>query len=195
MEDYTIVHAELRQQALAALARLTKADREERTQAVEARLFDFANFLEARIVMMYIAAEGEVDTYHMIQRAFEYHKIVVLPAFDAQRKEIQLFKIDSLENDLRSGASGAAEPDVQRCRPVPLDVVDIAILQAMALDEKGGRIGRGGRHFDRLIPMLAVTTRKVALGFEEQILPQIPMESHDKYVDIIITNQRTIYKI
>ncbi|MDO9110759.1 MAG: hypothetical protein Q7U40_08895 [Desulfatirhabdiaceae bacterium] len=33
------------------------------------------------------------------------------------------------------------------------------------------------------------------MAFEEQIIPQAPMESHDKHVDIIITNERTIYKI
>lgn len=195
MEDYSIVHAELRQQALAAIEKLSKAEREERTRAIEARLFDFANFLEARIVMIYLPGEGEVDTRKIIQRALDYNKIVVLPAFDPQRKDVRLLKIDNLADDLRRDASGLAGPDPQRCRQVPLDVVDIAILPAVALDEKGGRIGRGERYFDRLIPMLAVTIRKVALGFEEQLLPQIPMESHDKFVDIIITNQRTIYKI
>jgi 5-formyltetrahydrofolate cyclo-ligase len=195
MEDHTSVHAELRQQALAALEQLSTAEREARTRAIEARLFDFANFLEARIVMMYLPGPGEVDTRDMIRRALDYNKIVVLPEFSQQRKEVRLLKIDNLEADLCSDASGLAGPDPQRCRQVPLDVVDIAILPAVALDEKGGRIGRGDRSFDRLIPLLAVTTRKVALGFEEQILPQIPMESHDKFVDIIITNQRTIYKI
>jgi 5-formyltetrahydrofolate cyclo-ligase len=46
-----------------------------------------------------------------------------------------------------------------------------------------------------LIPKLAITTRKVALTIEEQIVPQIPMEAHDKHVDIIITDRRIIYKI
>ena len=65
----------------------------------------------------------------------------------------------------------------------------------MALDEKGGRIGSGNGYYDRLIPRLAITTRKVALAFEEQIIPQVPIESHDKHVDIIITENRVIYKI
>ena len=78
---------------------------------------------------------------------------------------------------------------------VPLDVVDIAILPAIGLDEKGGRLGGGLELYDLLMPRLAPTTRKVALGFEEQIVPQIQMDSQDRFVDIIITNQRTIYKI
>jgi 5-formyltetrahydrofolate cyclo-ligase len=43
--------------------------------------------------------------------------------------------------------------------------------------------------------MLPNTARKVSLAFEEQILGTIPTESHDKSVDIIITEKRIIYKI
>ena len=46
-----------------------------------------------------------------------------------------------------------------------------------------------------LIPKLPITTRKVAVALEEQLVPLIPMESHDKFVDIIITDNRVIYKI
>jgi 5-formyltetrahydrofolate cyclo-ligase len=76
-----------------------------------------------------------------------------------------------------------------------MDCLDIALIPAVALDEKGGRIGSGEGYYDRFIPKLPITTRKVALAFEEQILPQVPMESHDKHVDIIITEKRIIYKI
>jgi 5-formyltetrahydrofolate cyclo-ligase len=42
---------------------------------------------------------------------------------------------------------------------------------------------------------LPITTRKLGLAMEEQNYQQLPMESHDKYVDIIITDKRVIYKI
>ncbi len=195
MEDQHTTREELRQQIAAVMARLSPAERKERTQAVEARLFDFANFLEARIVMMYIAVEGEVDTRAMLLRALQYNKIVVLPAFLPESREVRLLKIDSLDNQLIQGPTGLFEPNPKHCKKVPMDVVDIAVLPAIGLDEKGGRLGCNPDYYERLIPRLAATTRKVALGFEEQILPQIPMESQDRFVDIIITNQRTIYKI
>ena len=53
----------------------------------------------------------------------------------------------------------------------------------------------GWGYYDRMIPKLPVTTRKVSITLEEQIIPQAPMESHDRYVDIIITDKRIIYKI
>lgn len=195
MEDHQGTKDELRQQAMAAAAQLSAAERSERTQAVGQRLFDFANFLEAHIVAMYLPAEAEVDTRGMIRRAFEFNKIVVLPVFDAETKEGHLYKVDSLDSHLRDGPRGGEQPDPARCKQVPLEVVDIAIIPAVALDEKGGRIGSGAGFYDRLMPRLALTTRKVALAFESQLLPQIPMESHDKFVDIIITDQRIIYKI
>jgi len=78
---------------------------------------------------------------------------------------------------------------------VPVECIDIAIIPGVAFDEKGGRIGSGEGYYDRLIPKLPITTRKVALAFENQIIRQIQMESHDKHVDIIITEKRIIYKI
>ncbi|HDI59105.1 MAG TPA: 5-formyltetrahydrofolate cyclo-ligase [Desulfobacteraceae bacterium] len=195
MEDQHTTKQELRQQIISVLENLSEAERAERTQAIEARLFEFANFLEARIVMMYMPGPGEVDTRAMIQKALQYNKIVVLPSFAPGNKNIALLKIDDLGSQLIEGPSGIAQPDPKRCKQVPLDVVDIAILPAIGLDEKGGRLGGGLEVYDLLMPRLAPTTRKVALGFEEQIVPQIHMESQDRFVDIIITNQRTIYKI
>ena len=78
---------------------------------------------------------------------------------------------------------------------VPLDCLDIAMVPGIAMDEKGARIGSGQGYYDRLIPDLPITTRKVGLIFEDQILPVIPMESHDKHIDIVITEDRVIYKI
>ena len=96
---------------------------------------------------------------------------------------------------LKRGQDGSLEPNIIRCKTVTIECIDIAIIPGLAFDEKGGRIGSGKGYYDRLIPRLAITTRKVALTLEEQIVPQIPMESHDKYVDIIITDKRIIYKI
>jgi 5-formyltetrahydrofolate cyclo-ligase len=73
--------------------------------------------------------------------------------------------------------------------------VNLAIIPGIAFDVRGGRIGYGTGFYDRFIPDLDITTRKVALAFECQIVPQIPMEPHDRYTDIIITEERIVYKI
>jgi 5-formyltetrahydrofolate cyclo-ligase len=168
---------------------------EANTRIIENRLFEFANFLESKIVMLYVSGTNEVATDNIIKRAYDYNKIVVLPAFDAARATMNLMKVDNPDKDMINGPRGILEPDPARCKAVPLDCIDIAIVPGVAMDEKGGRVGSGDGYYDRIIPDLPITTRKVGLAFEGQLVPQVPMESHDKHVDIIITERRVIYKI
>jgi 5-formyltetrahydrofolate cyclo-ligase len=160
---------------------------EANTRRIQERLFEFANFLESKIVMLYVNAANEVATEAIIARTYDLNKIVVLPAFDMSTSTITPMKVDHPDKDLIVGQRGIREPDPQRCKQVPLDCIDIAIVPGVAMDEKGGRIGSGDGYYDRLIPDLPITTRKVGLVFEGQLVPQVPMESHDKHVDIIIT--------
>jgi len=196
MEDIQIIKQDIRNEMETTLAALSPAARKEKLTAIETRLFEFANFLEAGICLLYVAGPSELPMDGIIRRSFEYNKIVILPAFHENRKTMTLLKVDNPDTDLVvTGVRGVLEPDPSRCKQVPIECVDIAVIPAVALDEKGGRIGTGRGYYDRLIPQLPMTTRKVALGFEEQVIQQVPMESHDRHVDIVITEKRTIYKI
>jgi 5-formyltetrahydrofolate cyclo-ligase len=195
MEEIRETKDEIRNNIAKTLAELTESETEENTKKIETRLFEFANFLESNIALLYIKSTSEVDSLDIIKRCFTYNKIVILPAFDTTKHEMKLMKIDNIDNDLILGPRGIMEPDSSRCNVVPIECIDIAIIPGVAFDEKGGRIGSGEGYYDRLIPKLPITTRKVALSFESQIIPQVHMESHDKFVDIIITEKRIIYKI
>lgn len=195
MEEIQITKSQIREEIAKKIGALSAKEIAEKTKAIENSLFDFANFLESKITLLYVNNEHEIQTANILKRAFAYNKIVVLPAYNAQNFEMELKKVDNLEKDLCMGPRQILQPDETSCKVVPIDKIDIAIIPAIALDEKGGRIGSGKGYYDRLIPRLAITTRKVALAFEDQIIPQVPIESHDKHVDIIITEDRVIYKI
>jgi 5-formyltetrahydrofolate cyclo-ligase len=166
-----------------------------KTGEIENRLFGFANFLEANIVLLYANKDYEVPTRDMLKKCLTFNKILVLPAFDTEKTLMTPMKVDNPDTDLKTGPRNNLEPDPNRCRIVPIESIDIAIIPGIVFDEKGGRIGSGEGYYDRFMPKLSVTTRKVALAFESQILPQVPIESHDKHVDIIISEKRVIYKI
>jgi 5-formyltetrahydrofolate cyclo-ligase len=167
----------------------------ERTRQIEDRLFEFANFLEAKIVLLYLNGKLDVASRSIIQKSYDLNKIVVLPVLSPESLKLTLLKVDNLDADLIPDGSGKIVPDPDRCKRVPIDRIDIALIPGVAFDEKGGRIGVGDGFYDRLIPKLPATTRKVALAFDDQVLAHVPMESHDKHVDIIITEKRIIYKI
>ena len=195
MEEIQKTKADIRKEIAAAIGRLSADELAEKTSLIENRLFNFANFLEAKIALMYIENPNEVKSAEIIRRTFDKNKIVVLPLVKTDTKKFKLFKIDDFAKDLKPGQNGILQPDPGRCRTVPIDCIDIAIIPGVAFDEKGGRIGSGDGYYDRFIPHLPVTTRKVALALDDQIIPQVPIESHDKHVDIIITDKRIIYKI
>ena len=178
--------------------RLTAFSEEElnkKRQHVEDRLFDFANFNESKIVLLYVKDGIELDTKSIIQKSFEKNKIIVLALPGAEKHKFTLMRISNLEEDLIAGPDGNMEPDPTRCKVVPIDRIDIAIIPGIAFDEKGGRVGSDDGYYDRLVSRLPITTRKIAVAYEEQVVQQIPMDSRNKHVDIIITDTRVIYKI
>ncbi|MCK4468900.1 MAG: 5-formyltetrahydrofolate cyclo-ligase [Desulfobacterales bacterium] len=195
MENIKEKKREIREDMAKKLKEFSAGELIEKTREIEERLFEFANFLESKVVLLYMHANSEVVTNDIIKRCFESNKIVVLPAFDTTKHTMQLMRIDSLDSGLKPGPRGVPEPDPKHCKVVPIDCIDIAIIPGVAFDEKGGRIGSGKGYYDRLIPKLSITTRKVALALESQIIQQVPVESHDKHVDIVITEKRIIYKI
>ncbi len=195
MDEIQEKKLEIRTNVLNAMEGLSEEDFTAKNNRIFNRIFGFANFLEAKIVLLHMDNINLEFAQQLVKQSLKDGKIVVLPAFDPTTFKMTLSKIDNVENDLCSGPRGLLEPDPDRCKQVPIECVDIAIIPGVAFDEKGGRIGSGQGYYDRFIPELPVTTRKVALAFEDQVLPLIPMESHDKHVDIVITEKRIIYKI
>jgi 5-formyltetrahydrofolate cyclo-ligase len=170
-------------------------DRQKKQDAVEERLFDFANFIESKVALLYLRRRSEVDTINIIKRSMKKGKKIVLPLVDREKSKTTLYKIENLKDDLKMGPNDYLEPDPDRCKPVPADQIDIAVVPGLAFDEKGGRIGILDNFYDRFIARLPMTTRKVAIAFEEQVVSQVPADSRNKFIDIIITDKRTIYKI
>ena len=195
MEDLKLKKQEIRSQVEEKLDALPEQKILEKYGLIEDQLFDFANFREAEVTLLYINQPHEVNTANILKRCSQSTKDIVLPLFNGDGNGTRLYKISDIEKDLRIGPANILEPDPDRCKPVPIDDVDIAIIPGIAFDEKGGRLGIGNGRYDRIISKLPITARKVSCATEEQMAPLIPMESHDKYVDIIITEKRIIYKI
>lgn len=194
MEDIKEKKAVIRNGMISAVAAFDTKKQAKKSEKIQERLFNFANFKEANIVLLFVDRDIKLAYKTIVEHCLSKSKIVVLPAFDQKNFRMTLLKVDDY-GDLTGGPRGILEPNASRCKKVPIDRVDIALIPGLAFDEKGGRIGSGDGFYDRLIPKLPITTRKVALACEEQIVQQVPMESHDKYVDIIVTDKRVIYKI
>ena len=68
---------------------------------------------------------------------------------------------------------------------------EICITPGIAFTASGHRLGWGEGHYDRYFTAHP-TTLKIALAYDFQVLPKLPISKHDKMVDLIITEKRII---
>ena len=196
MEDIKEKKMLLRADVDARLKKLTPLEVSQKLRKIEDRLFDFANFMEAKTVLFYMAETGAVPTENILENILLLEKTLILPFFREEKPGVKLFKVETLSRDVVDGPRpGTKSPNTSRCKELSIETVDIAFIPGIVFDEKGNRLGQGLGRYDYLIPRLPLTTRKVALAFEEQIVSQVMTDSSDKAVDIIITDQRILYKI
>lgn len=71
----------------------------------------------------------------------------------------------------------------------PFDTVDLVVVPGVAFDLDGGRLGRGGGHYDRLLAALPEATVRVGLAHTTQLVTFVPREEHDEFVDIVVTDR------
>jgi len=177
------------------LATFSSEEMAKKQEIIEGKLLEFANFLEAEQALLYVRRASEMPTDKILRISLAARKGIVLPAFSESKHAISLFRINDLDADLKKSSSDRMEPKPDSCKKIALEDIDIAVIPGLAFDEKGGRIGFGEGFYNRLIAKLPETTRKIAIAFEEQIVEHVPMDSRKHNLDIIITDQRTIYKI
>ena len=177
------------------LDQFTKEELAKKYETIERNLFGFANFMESALIFLYTPVSSEIPTQRIIKQALQIEKQLVLPVLNNTKKMINLYKITDFEKDLVINDNDILEPNIKKCKRIPLEDIDIAIIPGLAFDDKGGRIGFGNDFYKRLISRLPETCRKISLAYEEQVVDQIQMESRKYTVDIIITDKRVIYKI
>ena len=177
------------------LDKFTIEELAQKYETIEHKLFEFANFMESEMIFLYTPQSSEIPTEKIIQKALYIEKQIVLPVLISTKNVINIYKITDFNKDLVTNNNDILEPNIKKCKKIPLEDIDIAIIPGLAFDDKGGRVGFGNDYYRRLISKLPETCRKISLAYEEQVVDQIQMESRKYTVDIIITDKRIIYKI
>jgi 5-formyltetrahydrofolate cyclo-ligase len=176
----------LRKEILSLLAGQSAEERDRKSLAIQEKLFRHPFFRKADTVCFFVSLPREVDTHPMIERALAEKKKVLVPRVDLENKELKLKEVRDLHRDLMPGVLGILEPQAS-APDGRLDQIGCLIVPALAFDEKGYRLGRGGGFYDRLLSKLPVGAHTIGLGFSFQLLDSIPLEDHDRAVESVLT--------
>ena len=159
-----------------------------RTRAICARLTELSAFAHARVVVGYTAYRKEADPAAALVLAEQAGKRVGLVRIDdAGELAVHAHRAGDV---LAANAYGIDEPLPSAPR-IDEGEVDLIVVPALAVDERGHRIGYGQGYYDRLLPRLAHAF-KVAVAYDFQRLVETPNTPHDARVDCVITDVRTI---
>lgn len=140
-------------------------------------------FQQARVVLLYWSMADEVQTHNFVNKWYK-DKVLLLPCVDGD--DLLLRQYTGPECMVEGEQFGIGEPDATVPVFTDLDSVEMIIVPGVAFDRQCNRMGRGRGFYDRL---LKSTPRalKVGVAFDFQMLDEIPTETFDVKMDIVIT--------
>ena len=92
-------------------------------------------------------------------------------------------------SDLKPSRWNLREPEFSSEKIVPLENIDLLLVPGVAFSKTGGRLGRGGGFYDRLLADEKLRAFKIGVCFSEQLVDELPREAHDREVDRVITDR------
>jgi len=159
-----------------------------KSRIIQKKLEEYPLFQKSGNILFYVSYGHEVFTHDLIKKSLQIKKNVLVP-----RSNTKTFMIDPIMinnwTDLMKGAYGILEPSRQNNNIS--NHINLIILPGIGFDIRGNRLGHGKGYYDRLIeknPKAAL----IALAYDFQIVNSIPINSHDKQVDMIISEKQTI---
>ncbi|AIM15607.1 5-formyltetrahydrofolate cyclo-ligase [Neobacillus sedimentimangrovi] len=171
------------------LSKISKPLYEDYSYKIASKLYKEEEWVQAQTVGVTVSRMPEVDTYQIIRKAWEQGKQVVVPKCYPKEKKLS-FRILTEFSQLESVYYGLLEPIVEKTEEVGPNEIDLLIVPGLAFTKAGYRIGFGGGYYDRFLTNYHGKT--ISLAFNEQIIPDFPVEPFDYPVGKIITIDEVI---
>ncbi len=185
----------LRQEALARRDALSPAEIEERSIAIARRVMGLGAYQRARSRLLFMSVGSEVRTDRLVADSLRSGARVILPRVVGPEEALALHEVRDLEREVAPGRMGIPEPIAGNCPECSPDEVDFILVPGLAFDRRGGRLGYGGGYFDYILNLrsdLVESGAAVAVAFALQIVDEVPRESWDVRVPIIVTEDEVI---
>ncbi len=180
-EEKAVLRAQMRRR----LASLDADRRNAASRRLVAALAALPVWRRARVVLLFAPTETEPDLDLLWQGGLLAGKTCYYPLVCG--RDLALQRVGGLE-DLRPVPPwNLREPSVEADEQISINDVDVALVPGLAFDSQGGRLGRGGGYYDRLLaPRAAGRVFTVGVGFEFQRVDYLPLAAHDAKLDAVL---------
>jgi 5-formyltetrahydrofolate cyclo-ligase len=177
----------IRQEAFGRRDALDKDFRRAAARAIAERALALPELQDLQPVGGYWPIRSEVDPRPLLRALLRRGQDVALSQILHPRLSWRLWRPGDV---LIKGGFGVREPgpDAPECFPVAL------LVPLAAFDRRGHRVGYGKGHFDRSIAGLSEMHPVLTLGlaYAAQEIERVPVEEHDRALDLIVTEAEVV---
>jgi 5-formyltetrahydrofolate cyclo-ligase len=162
----------------------------ERSARIVAALEELSELVSARSVALFWPIEGrnEVDVRRLDVSLRRRGVNVAYPAIDPDTREMT-FRFPSDPEIMAERGLGFSEPAPEDPEAAELDVI---VVPALMVDPRGHRLGYGAGFYDRALARFVPPSFAVAVAYDFQLAPEIPITEGDFPVAAIVTDARTL---
>lgn len=179
--------AALRKQLRELAAGHSAAERAAASEQICRRLRAQPFWTQARAVLCFVPMPVEPDIGPLLTEALAAGKRLALPRYDAGKDCYWAHEVKDPLREMGPGYYGIIEP-LPTCALFNLKELDLILVPGLGFGPDGRRLGRGKGYYDQI---LAQTSGwKCGLAFDWQIVPGIPMEGHDVFLNCVLTPSR-----
>jgi len=178
VNDNALAKAQLRSKILAS-----RAGRESSDQALTTNLLELVSQLNIQSVATYLSFGTEPSTTEFISSLLDDGIEVLVPKI-LPDETLAWYKWDGVRSTTSS--LGMKEPDESKLEVISIQLADLLLIPALAVDRMGNRLGRGKGYFDRELSVLS-GSKVYAVCFEDEVLEVLPSEVHDQRVSGVVT--------
>ena len=150
--------------------------------------FLFDNKLKTNVIGGYYPCNHEIDDLEFLNLFSKNKKIASLPIIE-KNNQMDFYEW-SKDNPLKINKYGIIEP-LYKKKVYP----DILLVPLLAFDNQLNRLGYGGGFYDRYIEKIENKKKvfKVGFAFSFQEIKKVPINNHDKKLDLIATEKGLIF--
>lgn len=185
--------AETRKEMLARRKALSPAERHEKSAQILKEVLSLSEYQTSHTVMVYLDFRDEVETTELAEQILRDGKMLLIPFCKPESTELIPCDIFNLSSDLQPGMWGIREPHPEKVKPISPKEIDLVVVPGVAFDLQGNRIGFGKGYYDRFLPQLRQDAIAIGVAFSCQLLEEIPAESYDYKMSLLITENGVIY--
>lgn len=189
MSDSSIAELKQKMREEAHSKRNAQENKDELSKGIVGKFMALPEYNKAKTVLFYVDVRSEVRTRNSLEEALKTGKKIAVP-WCTPEVELELFHLESMD-ELSIGMYKILEPKadlrVLPSKRIDPTEVDLVMVPGVAFDRRCARMGHGKGYYDKLLENVKPGTPLVALAFECQFFPEIPVADHDVFMDKIIT--------